>query len=377
MKKILYLICFSVLLFSCSNESVNEATSVSNTISDKDIATRYFENRIFLELNNKNVRNVGSIDYPSIMYDLTIYDDNGDLINFEQLSESEKEIFYSNWKRENIEQLQKKLAKNPDLRVTLEIDNEIMSDLLNTVERTVTFTAPEKLLKKYLNKLDVYRYSDDLEEDNIRAADKYTLTEECLNMNSVLFLKENYKQGYILATTDNGSSSSAFVGHASLLSEQGWDNSWEEDGLSKIAYTAWPKLEGQMKWPGKKDGVQQEPIAVWAGNKKVCVGMVKILKHRRAVHDKNGNTTYKDASDDDFYKAVKYAESKDGVKYSVISHLSMNDEERFYCSKLVQKSFLIVSNEFKFSNFFWTTPGDLISAKNTVIIAEFDNQNNK
>lgn len=171
------------------------------------------------------------------------------------------------------------------------------------------------------------------------------------------------------------SSASSFIGHTSMMAFDSWGSDWDSNGLAKMTVTAYAK-DANAQWEGKTDGVQYEPIGLWAGNSESSVNKVRVFRVQNVKWVWNwfrSGFRYTPASDADYNKAVGYAYDQIGKPYnwSFIKYL----DSSFYCSSLVYKSWNNVSSGYNMSSIlFFVTPAEIAFSNKTVCLASFSNK---
>ena len=111
------------------------------------------------------------------------------------------------------------------------------------------------------------------------------------------------------------------------------------------------------------DGVQLEPAGMWIGNSDGSASNVSIYKVRSSIWIWdwfNSHAEYTDAPENDYTKAVKYADDQRGKGYNWF--FLKDVETTFYCSSLVYKSWRQISPSYDMSFGFFVTPADIASS---------------
>lgn len=377
MKKSIIKIALLQLLFLLA-VSCNNGVEISDEIelSPSLVASNYFS-KIDQFDNLVYSRSAEKLVVPSFINDMLIEDSEGNEIFVSDLSDEEKIRFYEIWKEKNIEELMQKFSTDEELMLAVDIENKAFDKAYKSCKSVIGDFTIDSFAKKYekelrlLMKKSLVSRSVDSSKENPNE-----ITSDCLIPNSVSILEKEYKMGRILVCTDTSSSSaSSYIGHCSMMCYSEWDKEWGDDGLQKIAITSYPAGKNAY-WEGKSDGVQLEPMGLWAGNRDSSASKVSIYDVRKVrwVWDWfNSHYEYTEAPDDDYIKAVKYAEDQKGKPYNWF-FLYKDNQESFYCSSLVYLAWLSLSEDYRMSYGLWISPSGIASSDKTVFVRSYNNK---
>lgn len=381
MKKLLF--CFTSLLFlGCKNvfisndiEEVKDLEKKSiEQITEESIETMLAMDALF------SARSVTEIDdYPAIMNEIVIEDENGNTIYFENLSNNEKVVIYDEWKRNLYDNILKKLSEDDGLAEMYNIENEAINETLNSLEgeRCIKKSDIEKFNYFYEKNLQKILKSSKARSSSSK---KGEITNDCLVNSSVQKVKSNYQKGNFLVCKDSSSSNSgSYIGHASLMKEDNWNSAWENDGLGEMTITSSP-INKSAQWDNKKDGVQYEPIGYWAGNAEGSANKVSIYKVQHVKIQKKGlfetETITSPVSDSERDTTITTAEQYKNCGYSWL-YINKWREDKIYCSQLVWKSWYKTSEDCDLSlgkTVVFVSPSDLTKSPSAVFLTSYSNK---
>lgn len=380
MKKVFFITLLALLLNACNqsnfltDEDISEI-DFSSASTSYSIAENYYQNKIKLDQMTTE-RNVSSSSFPSFLYDLDIEDKEGNPVSFSELSDNEKSIFFSVWKKESIQQLAEKLSSDTDAAKATYINNQLFNSTLLELNRSVASIDISTFLKKLSQKRKAYANTISQQRSSSGSSSLTgKITEDCYNPVNAQVLSNCYRPGRILVTADasNISSSDVGLGHASLVGNIDITKIEKLNGTTSFSISSYPK-DVKPDWDGKTNGVQYEPLGLWAGNKEGAIRNVRLydMQKNKWVWDWF-NSGYKkfDAPIQDYYTAANYAESKLGKPYFL--NPIKDNEDSFYCSQLVWKSWRQIDRNYDMSCGFAITPEDIINAAHTKRVTAFTN----
>lgn len=398
MKKIGFM-CFlllGILFASCSQISDDVSNLENRNETTKEIAQKYVKYKNvwgnFEKGRSATAEQVN--EYPDFLFNIELYDENGNPIKFEDFSDEQKEQFYLAWQEEEVNHCVEVLNNDEELQKQVLLDNLAMEEALNAAERNVFVDNSYGLfVKKYLDvrKELLEKNSDILQAARSSSSSSYgKITKDCLNPRSVEKLKSVYKKGLVLYTIDAaGSSTSYFSGHVGITKEDKWKDEWNYDGLAKISYSAWG--DSKPTWEGKINGVQEEPLGFWAGTAEssanhVCVMQMcypKVVVKFKWIFPYL-TIDYFAAPKSDAERAVNFAESQKGKPYDIGEDIAATllcpvgvkwNTDNFYCSQLVWRSWVHASLIYDFSALRpLVLPADFELAPNTKILTIYYNK---
>ncbi len=373
MKKILLMMTTFMLIgfTGCSNfVDTNKMEMSAESKSNEQIAKEYIEKSIKIDAIC-NSREVCSSEYPSFIYDVCIVDEDDNQLSFSDFSEEEKKAFYESWVKSEENELLKKLEENSDLAEMLAFENMAFEITEENVSRAI-LSKPDVFFKRYQNNLQALLKKNAARSS--KSGDK-TITNDCNVASSVKKMHENYKKGRILVCSDTSSSSgSSFIGHASMMHSSRWDDSWNTNALGKATVTSYPK-NNSSDWEGKTDGVQYEPIGLWAGDSDGSSQKVTIYNVGKSkwVWDwADSHYKFTDAPVSDYNAAADFAVSQIGKSYNW-NFLDKNNENSYYCSSLCYKSWYKQSSSYDISMGFIASPANIASSHNTRSVCSYKN----
>lgn len=167
-----------------------------------------------------------------------------------------------------------------------------------------------------------------------------------------------------------------YVGYASMMSEDGWGHGWDTNGLAQTSVSSFPAGKSS-NWPGKVDGVQKEPLGLWAGNSGGSASQVSVYDVYKRVWVWNWfRSGFRDrrASDGEYDRAANNALSYRGKPYSWDFGFKWHTS-RFYCSQLVWRGWYDVSWRYDTSwGFPWVSPMDIAASSKTSRVISFTNK---
>lgn len=369
------LLITSLCLISCKNQINNiddEIIDVDFNLNNviQQVATNYINRHIIMD-NILSRNTIESEDYPEFMNNLNIVDTEGNTILFSDFRDEEKEIFFNIWKRETINQISKKISEDEDILKMVYIENELFDRSITKEECRATKINKDDFFYRYRKNLSKYIEKKTKERSVSKTGS--LISKDNLSYNSARVLINNYRPGRILVTDGASlSSSEVGLGHASLFGLKNL-NINNVNGNSLFSISSYPTF-ADPNWEGKINGVQYEPIGLWAGKKSPSIQKVIIydMQKNTWVWDWfNSGYRKSDAPIQDYYEAARYAESMLGKSY-VISPLKDSDSD-FYCSKLVWKAWRQIDKNYDMSAGFFVTPSDIINSAQTKRVTDFKN----
>ena len=372
---------FATLLIICSLfSSCGNIWLLNNKIESNDYSelsdSEVYIKMLFARDELCSTRSAKVYDYPDFFYEMEIVDKNGNKILFSDLSSEEKEFFVQIWKEKISENMEEKT------KVQKEVVDEFRKEniaFLNALDSTDSRMA---IHKKDISKVFA-QYQSNLEKiRNERTArsltERSTVTNNYLNPNSIEVFKNNYKRGRILITLDSSSSSSAYgLGHASLMDYEN-DYRIKNPNYEKIntleswSISSYPQTIS-CTWEGQRNGVQFEPLGLWAGESEGGCSSVYIYDMQKIVWVwdwfRSGYRPFP-ADENDYNRAADYAENSMGIGYGIISKESRS---LIYCSALVWQSWRYLDRSYDMSAGFQVTPLEIANSMQTQLIAAYSN----
>lgn len=177
--------------------------------------------------------------------------------------------------------MKKKFIDDESFKEMIALENEAFNMALDEASRSIIKKSSIKIFESYISNLDKlekkYEYFSRSSSSEYKDVSKCTLVDT-----SVEIFERNYKKGRVLINTcKKKETGSGYFGHASMMSEESFNEIWKQDVNSKATISSFPD-NGNKKlgssgtvWEGMKDGVQKEPIGYWCGNR--CAQNVSIL----------------------------------------------------------------------------------------------------
>lgn len=368
---------FAIIVFISCQNGFNVKISEDNEVSPSSIAESYVSK--ITSIDKIFSRSANSQDYSDIFYSMEIEDEEGNKINFADFSDEEKKIFIEDWKSEYIEELTQKFIADPDLAEMVNLENEAFYASLESSSgsRAIKSYDTEKFLEFYEKQLSKIAKQN----SNARAvATSNEITSDCLVSSSVENFKNNYQKGNFLVCKDSSSnSSSSYIGHASMMYYETFQDEWKTNGLANATITSSPQSKS-AQWTGKTDGVQYEPIGYWAGNSsgsanKVSIFKVQGIKKTWRLFRKTV-TKYNAPSDQERAKAVSNADSNLGKAYNR-NFFAKWKTDKFYCSQLVWRAWYDIDSKYDLS---WgnlallVSPADLANSQKSILLVSYQNK---
>lgn len=362
-----------IVLASCSSNVDYDNAILDLELSEKsteEIAFEYVQNQLKMDFMCSS-RDLKNEEYPPMLYDLSIVDDNGNELFFADFSEDLKKDFYSIWKNVEVNTLVSKLEENPPVQEMLKLENKAFELTEQNCSRSVC-NNPEAFIAKYAENMELLLNKS--KARNVVTGGE--ITKDCLVQDSVNKFKANYKKGRVVVSPDSSSSSSAFAtGHASMMYSSEWKPEWEMSGLEKATITAFPINNGSS-WEGKTDGVQYEPIGMWAGNSSGSSEHTSIYNVGKSTFVWNWFKSYyafSNASDEDYNNAADYAMAQEGKPYNW-NFGAKDVEYKFYCSQLCYKAWKKQSKDYDISKGLIASPANIASSHNASLVAAYSNK---
>lgn len=363
------LFSFSCLFFSCSNQLKEIKQPLKN---NTDLATEYIDLKILEDkiISNRSITNQFDLyDYPSFMEELIISDNDNNIIKFSELSDEEKVLFFEGWKKVNIDYIEQTITNDKNLKDMLETEIEIINCTLSQERSTKNkhIDKSDYILRNFQIRQSFFTKKN-RSTDNAGEIKKGRLVPSSYNI-----LKNDYQKGRVFICTDNTSSaSSLYAGHAAIMVEEKWKDSWNSDSYGKATVSAWPYKN--VNWEGKINGAQYEPIGYWAGNYSGSATNVEVYQMQR-TNWKWGLASLltglpllvkSDAPEDEAEAATHYAKSlaNENIAYGnhpynigtdiavTISGLPLGSkwwDSTCYCSQLVWRSWCSANLAYDFS----------------------------
>lgn len=372
---LLFASVFLILILSGCNNIINKGSLDSTSeISPESLAGEYVD-ILRKQSNIANSRAVSSAEYPDILYDLEIEDDDGNPILFADMSDSEKQMFYEFWKSEYISELSEKLAQDEGFMEMLIIENKAFNEALrSSTQRSAFVNDFDRFAETYTKTLQKYANSAPLFRSGSSNSKTVNIDDSKLIEESLKVYKENYRKGRILVDSSSSRSSGSFyLGHASMMCKDKFEDEWKTSNASRTTITSFP-LNLTTTWSGQTDGVQYEPIGYWCGDK--AAKKVSILDVRSKTWRWFRPPDYAAASSEEYARAVENAKDYLGKPYNMnLVFGGMWSTEKFYCSSLVFRAWYQVDKKYKLNtNLLWVKPSNLISSERTTTAATFVNR---
>lgn len=362
-----------IMFAGCSSNVDYDNAILDLELSEKstnEIAAEYVQNQLKMDFMCSS-RDLKNEEYPPMLYDLSIVDDDGNELFFADFSDELKKDFYSIWKDVEVNTLVLKLEENPPVQEMLKLENKAFELTEQNCSRRVC-NNPEAFIAKYAENMELLLNKS--KARNVVTGGE--ITKDCLVQDSVNKFKANYKKGRVVVSPDSSSASSAFAtGHASMMCESVWNTSWNINGLGKATITAFPINNGST-WEGKIDGVQYEPIGMWAGNSSGSSEHTSIYNVGRSTFVWNWFKSYyafSNASDEDYNNAADYAIANERKPYNW--NFGLKDrEDKFYCSQLCYKAWKKQSKDYDISMGLIASPANIVTSHNVSLVAAYSNK---
>ena len=405
-KKLLVVVTVFLFTFtSCSN--LVEIKDVKDGLkrSPREEAELYISNMLIWDNINMGRSITEKRDWPDFLCSLSIEDENGNSLCFNDFLEDEKKAFYEFWYKTEVDMLTESLETDEASIEYIKNENEIIDEVKRKVSRSASHKEQsEEFVNEYIKLLEKNaKKSVYMATNRSSGGGGTSLSKDDLNKDSVGKLANAYHKGYILIADKSSSSGTkvGYSGHAAIMHREAWDSNWNNRALEKISISAWGK--GKPSWEGKKDDkVQEEPLVYWAGKASGCPKQVEVVRMRRKKWVWNwfkSGLRFIEASDTDINNAVDNANSWIGRDYAYLSliagissevlnpvaapttytvaMIAKNSEKQFYCSQLVWRSWYKVSSEFDINPTKpCILPGDLRPQKSggvTEFVASYSN----
>lgn len=388
MKKNVFKI-FSSILFSCAFVSCNLNVFEGELPDEMDytprtIASKYLEKMITIDGFNDSRTAMYGDEFPSFLAELDIEDAEGNKLLFSDMEEKEKEAFFEYWKEQVLNEMTEKISEDSDLAEMLVFENAAIEQALEDTRGSRAIESKDyemffEIYEKKLQKILKLKKTDTCARGGAFFTSEKILSDSELVESSMATLKNIYKQGRLLICQDSIFATNAnYLGHISMMSENRWNKSFENDALERITVTATPQnLSAQ--WEGKTDGVQMEPIGYWISQVQGCaqtVGAYDVQSCKWIWNWFKSHFEKKLAPQSDCEKAVNYAKSKIGTPYC-LNIFNKWDEKNFYCSSLVWRAWYNASKDYDLSLggiITFVSPSDIANSMKTVRVTKFNNK---
>ncbi len=368
------LLVISFLFSSCGDlRFLND--DIYNNYSDLSDSEIYIK-MLFERDELCSARSAEVYDYPDFFYEMDIVDKEGNKIDFSDLSSEEKEIFVQVWKDKITENMEDKSKVQKEVVEEFREENVAFLNALYSTDSRLAIHDKDisKVFAQYqinLDKVRNERKARDLSE-------RPYVSNNYLNPNSVEIFKNNYKRGRILVTIDSSSSASAYgLGHASLMDYENdyriKNSSYEKiNSLDSWSISSYPQTTSCI-WENQRNGVQFEPLGLWAGAYEGGCSGVFIYDMQKIVWVWDWfNSKYLPfpAEEYDYDRAADYAENSMGIGYGIISKESRS---LIYCSALVWQSWRYLDKSYDMSAGLQVTPLEIANSMQTKLIAAYSN----
>ncbi len=368
-----------LVLAGCGQNIQIAETGEVTADTPASLAERYVQG-LYVRSNVAAGRSVLSQEYPELLYEMELEDKDGNAVVFADLGEDEKREFAEFWEQSTVSELADKLTADSILLEMAVMEVAALDEAVRSATRSGDqVVSAESFTARYKSAFE--------KEEKKRGADisrsvskgKDMITKDCLVPSSVAAYKSAYKKGRILVTAGMKSSSSMglpYVGHASMMSENGWRYEWDTNGLAQTSVSSFPAGKSS-NWPGKVDGVQKEPLGLWAGNSGGSATQVSVYDVYKRVWVWDWfRSGFRDrrASDGEYNRAANNALSHRGKPYSWDFAFKWHTS-RFYCSQLVWRGWYDVSWRYDTSwCLLWVSPMDIAASSKTKRVASFSNK---
>ena len=390
MKKSLCILLALTTLFciSCQNEILSDEASLSQAEKDaiRNIAQVYIQNERGLNNIAQGRSITASTNYYEEFENRKIKTPQGEVL-FKDLTESQQAVIIKNYQEQELEQFIEKLEENADFLEMVKLENAAFTYAKNaTVNRngTTDFETFMNNYESYLNRKTIFSQT---------RASSSKITEDCMNPKSVETLKPHYGIGKIFVCTDSSSSSSSsYIGHASLMRFKNWQEIWNKNGMGMATITSSPD-DKSAQWEGKEDGVQYEPIGYWAGTASCSANKVTVLDVLRTEieyyedYDEeneeyfmNSRYIHVPTTYEDHVKAYNNAEKYLGKPYPRLFKKAFpwnnkKNKDVFYCSQLIWRAWYDVDNDCTLSTaLYYISPSNLVKSSNSKVLVKYSNK---
>ena len=352
-----------------------EKVTVDTPIS---LAERYVQG-LYVRSNVAAGRSILSQEYPEFLYEMELEDKDGNIITFANLGDDEKKEFAKFWNQTTINEVANKLATDTALMEMMSMEVVAMEETTRAATRFGDQVInSEAFIAKYKKAFEKEEKKRSVDTSRSVSKGKDMITKDCLVPSSVATYRSVYKKGRILVTAGMKSSSSMglpYVGHASMMSEDGWGRGWDTNGLAQTSVSSFPAGKSS-NWPGKVDGVQKEPLGLWVGNSGGSATQVSVYDVYKRVWVWDWfRSGFRDvrASDGEYNRAADNALGHRGKPYSWDFAFKWHTT-RFYCSQLVWRGWYDVSWHYDTSWSLWVSPSDIAASSKTARVVSYKNK---
>ncbi len=218
--------------------------------SDQEIVSNYIDNLLGSEgINSRSAPSGEMIGYE---LEIPIFDEDGGLIEWEDLSPEEQEYITRQWKNQQAQAILGNIEQVPFLR-----------DYLIAFNRTAELMSPSSRgSETFFDRLSTELQSI---EHHQNAAPMTTARGFAANRLSMF--RSHYKNGNIVGTlgASSGSSGSG-LGHGSIIANgsNSWRPEWTTNSTDDFTMSAWGN--GGSHWNGGQNVVDPEPVNYWLGS---------------------------------------------------------------------------------------------------------------
>jgi len=311
---------------------------------------------------------------------LSMEDVSGVPMRFADLSDAEREVFFTTWIRETAKSWADKADQNPAFALTLEMQEGAMSRALSATQAkglsdyrsfaarlNAEVAAAMPGLSSNINKLPV-----------LPSPSRAVTGKEAIKA----AIMENFKRGMVM-TMFRGTSSFPFnggyTGHATVLTDYRPD--WKINADDAHLWTMTSSWGNDTPWGSTFHGVGPEPLGEWNNNIPNYSGndgnTVKLWQIGRQVFIWNwfsSHYEWREASPAEYEFAADLAVSRGGIGYN---YLFMKDLTIwYYCSQLAWHSWKIVDPAIDIDWSSWdlvVSPTDIEGSDKTRMVFEGQN----
>lgn len=165
MKKVVLgvFVLLSIFFVSCNNIANDDLReNIIKKDSVEEIAQKYVKYKnvwVKFEKGRNATDDLKEI-YPDFLFNLELYDEEGNPIKFEDFSDEQKEQFYLAWQEEEVKHCIEVLQDNEELQNEVNIDNIAIEEALETAERNIIVNKSYNLFFENIFKKTSGTYSN-------------------------------------------------------------------------------------------------------------------------------------------------------------------------------------------------------------------------
>jgi uncharacterized protein YycO len=383
LKTIMFVTGIAFIAFACQNPvSLTEEAIDSGTLeAQADLYVKNVLDLYKLESQAGMNRTVAASNQSLMinLFDSISIEKDGKQLTFSDLDDQDKNIFLTEWGKEETRQLQEKIKKDPGVGCHLTVRNEALAEAISNATQTGSMDNfrnfyQDKLLAKQ-KKVTSLIAAVKADGSGLQPASRAGGIS-----NAIEAFRTYYAKGRILYASGS-SSITGFIGHISLMTEApAWNYAWESNHDSRIATGAW----GDDKYIHigyTQKGVGLESLSYWLNEVEQALNdMILICQAGNNVwvwNWFNSHWEFRLPSAAETDRACAYARSKIGLPFNY-NFLWKYGEDSFYCSQLVWRSWYNADHKYDLDASpvdLWVFPNDVTHSGDCRVLFGVDHPN--